>query len=387
MQALTPYAAKADFRHDKLVVELLRICIGSVSTAMPNLPDEDYQELLLHYRDAIGERTVHDRVSNAKIMLDQHLGGFRHLYSNVLGTCLMSQLDKLQGREAAWPTMDNEAPGLVPDSVIERRMAIDEVTRLISLDAEEGVAIFDSLLCHVLGRKSTTLRENPLRPAVFFHAIGVCWARASGSNEHELVIIRKFGSLMAKPIAQAYPAMTKALRAGLSLPKPPSANMLMRKESSNGSTYERLANKELTAVVTPTVHATSAKPQLAALKALQWVSRHFDTVLTDQAICSSLRLAIAGLQMPVLKLLLNDIALIDRPPGPLQLLVQDLSDAKAWRRIAHRGDQANAIEMHLAVIQELLNREQSNSARSSLMVEHLRKQLMLLVVEPEMQAA
>ncbi len=387
MQVLKPYSAKADFRHDKLVVELLRICINSVSSAIPSLPDDEYQELLLHYRDAIGERTVHDRVSNAKLTLDQHLSGFKHLYSNVLGTCLMSQLDKLQGREAAWPTIDSEAPGLVPDIVIERRMAIDVVTRLIAVDAEEGVSTFDTLLCHVLGRRSSTLRENPLRPAVFFHAIGVCWVRASGSDTHELLIIRKFGGLLANTIAKAYPMMSAVLRTGLDAQKPPASSPFLRKEGSTGATYERLANQELRAQTTAALPLSTAKPLLPAIAAVHWVSRHFDPVLTDTDINANLRLAIGALQMPLLTLLLSDISQLDRPSGALQLLVKTLGDIKAWRRITRHAEQVQVVEMHLSVIQELLKREQTDSARTALMIDHLRKQLNQLLREPEMHAA
>jgi Protein of unknown function (DUF1631) len=227
-----------NFRDDPLIVALLRKAITTVAHALPDLPAALFQELLQSYRDAAGERS-HAVFSPAKTELDQHIAKFRSQYALVLSSYLSSQMDRIQGREAAWPLLDADAPGLVPDSAIERRLVIESLIKVVDVEAEEGVQMFDALLCEALGRESTVLRDNPLRPAAFFHAIGLNWSRASGLERDELLVLRSYGPILGPRIAKIYPEMTAILRTGLNRPKPNSALPWARGVQAGEAMYGR----------------------------------------------------------------------------------------------------------------------------------------------------
>ncbi len=406
------YAVSADFRDDPILVAILRKAISVVGFAVPEFDDATLELLIASYRESKGERGYGAQFSPAKQELDAHSGKFRSQYSSVLGSCLYSQLDRLQGRESFWPSPDNDSPELVPDSVIERRLVIDELTRLIDVDADEGVKTFDVLVCKALGRESTTLRDNPLRPAVFFHALGLCWTRSSEDTRDEMLVLRKFGPVIAPRIASVYPMMTAILRDGLGIPKPNSSALLKRRSEADGKLYGRVNEDKLAqaeAALGEAIDETSghlannpsaglapalSKPKSvnAAASAMEQIQSALDLIiimfensLNDDRLPMTVRMAIARMQLPFTKTALAEPTSLATANHPLRKLMRDLMNPIGWDRLAGGPEVLEAIVMHIGVISELLKRERKDPARDALLYEHLRSQFLALRSTPAPQ--
>ncbi len=407
------HSVAADFRDDPILVALLRKAISAVGFALPEFDDTTHESLLTSYRESKGERGYNAQFSMAKQELDAHSSKFRSQYASVLGACLYSQLDRLQGRESFWPAPDNDSPELVPDSVIERRLVIDELTRLIDIDADEGVKTFDVLVCKALGRQSTTIRENPLRPAVFFHALGLCWTRASGDARDELLILRKFGPQIAQRVVSVYPIMTGILRKGMGVEKPNSSALLKRRGEGEGKLYGRLNEDKLAQAEAALAQAfedsenpaggrapgefstqagkgSQSSKRAAALDtsmaqiqtALDHIVAMFESALSDDRLPITVRMAIARMQIPFAKTALADPASLATPDHPLRRLMRDLMNPTGWNRLAGGPEVMEAIVMHIGVIAELLKRERKDPTRDALLYEHLRSQFLALRSTP-----
>jgi Protein of unknown function (DUF1631) len=407
------HSVAADFRDDPILVALLRKAISAVGFALPEFDDPTLESLMTSYRESKGERGYNAQFSMAKQELDAHSSKFRSQYASVLGACLYSQLDRLQGRESFWPAPDNDSPELVPDSVIERRLVIDELTRLVDLDADEGVKTFDVLVCKALGRQSTTIRENPLRPAVFFHALGLCWTRASGDARDELLILRKFGPQIAQRVASVYPVMTAILRTGLGVAKPNSSTLLKRRSDGDGKLYGRLNEDKLAQAEAaleaafdesdggarnsssnstqdfskpPANSRSRAQVADASMAQIQTALDHmgvmFENALSDERLPMIVRLALARMQLPFAKTALADPASLATADHPLRRLMRDLMNPTGWNRLAGGPEVLEAIVMHIGVIAELLKRERKDPTRDALLYEHLRSQFLALRSAP-----
>lgn len=402
------HIVRDNFRDDPTLVKMLRAAIGGVAMGLPSFDDGVQQRMLAKYREATGERGTSAMYSAAALQLDKHAKALRQTFAAVLGSCLYSQLDRIQGREAAWPMPDGDGPELVPDSVINRRMVIDNLTRRIDLDADEGFRRFDVLLATALGRKEFGLRDNPLRPAVFFHAIGLSWMRVEGLQEQAL--IESFGEQLLPRVINVYPAMCAVLRDGLGIERVVPNQLLtqVRTGADGESPYTRLAQPvegrrppparpeaggsagaaEAAAPIGQTGAAAPGpvqQPPLAAGSAdrpaavasadrpampppatgsvatgadqlwpLERVSRLFEPVFADETLPVDVRLSIARLQMPALVIAREEPGCLTDAAHPFRVLLADLADAGRWQQGAANGH-GDAMRLQLGVIVGLLN--------------------------------
>lgn len=399
VQAPTPSVA-ADFRDDPVIVALLRKAVAVVGAPLGDLDDASFDLLMESYRERNGERSATTSFSVGKYQLDAHVSKFRSSFTKVLVDCLQSQLDRLQGREAFWPVLDGDSPDLVPDAVIERRLAIDDLTRLIDNDAAEGVKTFDVLISQALGQPFKSLRDNPLRPAVFFHALGQCWTQASASDADELLILGRMGPSIAERVAKLYPQMTAILRQALGVPKP-SSMIMPTGDERDGPLYSRLRDAKLKPVIVaeqekescdpsrawPSVPATdqserSTVDQEKILRTLEQVTIFFDAALTDDRLPKDVRLVLARMQIPLAKTALSDPTVFSYSKHPLRCLLKDLLNPVVWQRCVGHTKSVAGLLMHLGVIVEMLKRERRDSARDAMLYEHLHTQFLGLISAP-----
>lgn len=407
------YVVRDNFRDDPTLMKMLRAAIGGVAMGLPSFEDAVQQRMLAKYREATGERGTSAMYSAAALQLDKHAKALRQTFAAVLGSCLYSQIDRIQGREAAWPMPEGDGPELVPDSVINRRMVIDNLTRRIDLDADEGFRRFDALLATAFGRTEFGLRNNPLRPAVFFHAIGLCWTRAEGLQEQAL--IESFGEQLLPRVINVYPAMCAVLRDGLGIERvvPNQLLMQVRTGADGESPYTRLAQPvegrrppparpdaggsvvaagaagataaghvgqgaaaapgpaQQTSVAAESVAGAAAVASASGpvapgritgsagtvtdqLWPLERVSRLFEPVFVDEALPVDVRLSIARLQMPALVIAREEPGCLTDAAHPFRVLLADLADAGRWQQGVANGH-GDAMRLQLGVIVGLLN--------------------------------
>ena len=381
------HVVAANFRDDPLVVTLLRHAIATVGAPLAELDNETHELLMHSYRERNGERISTAAYSVGKFQLDSHFAKFRSSFRKTLAACLQSQLDRFQGRESFWVTLDGDPPDLVPDTVIERRLAIDDLTRLIDIDASEGLRAFDGLLSQALGRPFKSIRDNPLRPAVFFHALGQCWAQASACSDDELLILGRIGPSLATRVASLYPQMTALLRSGLGVEKP-SGNIFPAGDGRDGPLYSRIreGKAKLVAVNDPSsrenvVTQSSLKDSIleSAYDTLEHVHRLFEDALLDNGLPRDVRLILARMQIPLAKAALFDPRLFSSPKHPLRNLLGDLMDSSHWTSSVRHGSDAQSLLTHLSMIAEMLKRERRDAQRDAMLYQHLHKQFLALV--------
>jgi hypothetical protein len=393
------HSVTEDFRDDPLIVSLLRKAVATVGSPLPELDNETFDAIMENYRERNGERSATAAFSVGKFQLDTHFSKFRSGFTKVLVTCLQSQLDRLQGREAFWPALESDSPDLVPDSVIERRLAIDNLSRLIDVDASEGVRTFDVLLGQALGRTFRTLRDNPLRPAIFFHALGQSWTQASGVDSDELIILGRIGPAIAERVASLYPQMTAILRQGLGVERP-SSNMMPTGSDLDGPLYSRLIDaksKAINAFDKETV-AAEGEPSQKDLPAklqdsapfglartfavLEQVNALIEPALMNDDLSKDVRLALARMQLPLLRTVLADPTVLTLADHPLRRLLKDLLNPKVWSRSMGNSKGMHGLLMHLGVIAEMLKRDRRDAERDAMLYEHLHTQFLGLISAP-----
>ncbi len=381
------HVVAANFRDDPLVVTLLRHPIATVGAPLAELDNETHELLMHSYRERNGERISTAAYSAGKFQLDSHFAKFRSSFRMTLAACLQSQLDRFQGRESFWVTVDGDSPDLVPDTVIERRLAIDDLTRLIDIDASEGLRVFDGLLSQALGRPFKSIRDNPLRPAVFFHALGQCWTQASACNDDELLILGRIGPSLATRVAALYPQMTAHLRKGLGVEKP-SDNIFPAGDDREGPLYSRMREGKVKLVEVndpPSRKHVATQPPLkdhpldGTHKTLGQVHRLFEDALLEKALPRDVRLILARMQIPVAKAALFDATLFSNPKHPLRSLLDDLMDPSLWTHSVRNSSDAQSLLTHLGVIVEMLKRERCDAQRDVLLYQHLHTQFLTLV--------
>ena len=436
-----PHRIAENFREDPLIVALLRKAITTVAHALPDLPATLFQDLLLSYREVAGERS-HAQFSVAKTELDQHIAKFRSQYALVLSSYLSSQMDRIQGREAAWPLLDADAPGLVPDAAIERRLVVEGLIKIVDVEAEEGVQMFDALLCEALGREPSVLRDNPLRPAAFFHAIGLNWSRASGVERDELLVLRGYGPILGPRIAKIYPEMTAILRTGLNRPKPnsslpwarglqageamyarrnePDQNLLRSLDDSHsdgrsdgnnnshsdgnndghgdgqnerrndhhnpghiGTNDDAPGQRRADTPASKQRHSDAPfSAAKSALSTIEIVASWFDAALADSAIPLEARLMLSRIQTACTKRAILDPSALRESDHPMRKMLRDLCDSRGWRKRSGGNDALDAIVMQMGVIRELLNRDRRDSQQDAALYDYLRGQFLALRSSP-----
>jgi len=306
-----PSAAPAD----PVLLRTLRMAIERTCRQLPEFDPALRKALLWRYREAEGPRatTVH---SKSKALLNQHMATFRSQYPRVLAACLQSQFHRLAGRMTPWPDPDGDPDAPQP----ERRAAIAGLCRRLPLAGPTGLEEFDRRLSLLLGREPAGARANPMRPAVYFHAVGLCWAHVSGSERDELEVILGFGRQLLPTVSAVYPDLIAQLPASL-------------------LAMEQLAPPpRLTVAEAPALPPPEDPPELLAAPAVPALVRVsidltqqlFETTLTNPALPAQARLLAAQLQLPALAAGLDDAGVFGDVSHPVSRLLDELRRPEHW---------------------------------------------------------
>lgn len=81
------------------------------------------------------------------------------------------------------------------DGPAPRAAAIASFARSFHADEADGLAELDRRIAHQLGRATLEPGANPLRPAVFLHAVGLCWRTVAGGARDEIDVMSASGAL------------------------------------------------------------------------------------------------------------------------------------------------------------------------------------------------
>lgn len=306
------------------LVRVLRAAIEHLGRRMPEVEPALRRTLLRRYRDAEGEHAA-TPYSRAKADLTEHLAAFRAQYPRVLAGCLQSQFHRMAGHPGAWPDPDGDADAPArPHAAL-----IHGLCRRVPLDGPGGLAEFDRRLCLLLGRAPAGVPANPVRPAVFFHAVGLCWARVAGTDRDELDVIRDYGRQLLPTVASIYPLMLAMLPATAS-PR-----------------LERLAPPAATPPAAPVpVHARTPASPLPAegvgeppavpaivMMTVDMVPQLFEPVLADDRLPVDVRFQTARLQLAALRAGLEDARVFSDLRHPARTLLDVIGDPGPWRTV------------------------------------------------------
>ena len=198
---------------DPVLTRVVRTALTHFGGQLPEAPATLREELTWAYRREFGEHGDSAYAVGPK-QAAEHLAALRTSYVKVLASVLNAQFAQLRGARGE-NARDAEEYALMSDGAIERRLAIDAALRGIETGGPAGTAMFDRLLCAVLGKEPAGIRANPMRPAVFFHALGLAWTKVSGRDRDELEVLRGYGPLLQPMVASLYGTLNKVLAEGL----------------------------------------------------------------------------------------------------------------------------------------------------------------------------
>ena len=311
------------------LVRVLRAAIEHLGRRMPEVEPALRRALLRRYRDAEGEHAT-TPYSRAKADLIEHLAAFRSQYPRVLAGCLQSQFHRLAGHPGAWPDPDGDADAPArPHAAL-----IHGLCRRVPLDGPGGLVEFDRRLCLLLGRTPAGVPANPVRPAVFFHAVGLCWARVAGTDRDELDVIRDYGRQLLPTVASIYPLMLAML--------PTTAPPRLTRLTAPAATEPRTPAPAdaLTPAPTPAaprpaegVGEPSAVPAIVMMT-VDMVPQLFEPVLADDRLPLDVRFQTARLQLAALRAGLEDARVFSDLRHPARVLLDAIGDPDPWRTVA-----------------------------------------------------
>jgi hypothetical protein len=307
-----PSAAPAD----PVLLRTLRMAIERTCRHLPEFDPALRKALLWRYREAEGPRaaTVH---SKSKALLNQHMATFRSQYPRVLAACLQSQFHRLAGRVTPWPDPDGDPDAPQP----ERRAAIAGLCRRLPLAGPAGLDEFDRRLSLLVGRAPAGVRANPMRPAVYFHAVGLCWAHVTGSERDELDVILGYGRSLLPAVMAVYPDLIAQL---------PAHRLAMEQVAPP----QRLPAAEAPALPPPEDPPEPAVPAMVRVS-IDLTQQLFETTLTDPGLPVPARLLAAQLQLPALAAGLDDARVFGDVSHPVRRLLDELARPEHWT--AERG--------------------------------------------------
>ena len=125
--------------------------------------------------------------SRAKTRLLANEAAFRSMLPRIVALGLNAEFQRLDGHPvAAVRPEDGPAP---------RAAAIASFARSFHADEADGLAELDRRIAHQLGRATLEPGANPLRPAVFLHAVGLCWRTVAGGARDEIDVMSAYGAL------------------------------------------------------------------------------------------------------------------------------------------------------------------------------------------------
>lgn len=294
------------------LVRALRTAIERCCRGLPDVDPALRKSLLRRYRDAEGERAA-TPFSRAKSDLIEHLAAFRSQYPRTLAACLQAQFHRLAGKPTPWPDPDGDPDAPQP----ERRTAIAGLCRRVPLDGATGLVEFDRRLNLLLGRASMGVRANPMRPAVFFHALGLCWSRVAGTDRDELEFIQGFGRLLLPAVLEVYPAVIAVLPAtplALERPSPP---------------VRALPAAGTTALPAPAADEPPAVPAMVRVS-IDLVQQMFEPVLAVPDLSDAARFQVSRLQLATLRAGLDDARVFADMTHPARRLLDAIAGTRRW---------------------------------------------------------
>lgn len=308
------------------LVRVLRAAIEHLCRRMPDVDPALRKALLRRYRDAEGERAG-TPFSRAKSDLIEHLAAFRSQYPRVLAACLQSQFHRLAGRPTPWPDPDGDPDAPQP----ERRTLIAGLCRHVPLDGPEGLIEFDRRLSLLIGRAPAGVRANPVRPAVFFHALGLCWSRIAGTDRDELDVIQGYGRQLLPAVGSVYPlllAMLPATQLALERPVPPQRALPVAGSVAQPAAASLPAPSHAAAAT-----ADGEPPAVSAivLVSVDLVQQMFEPVLANAGLPADVRLHVARLQLAALRAGLVDARVFSDLRHPARTLLDGVGRTEAWR--------------------------------------------------------
>jgi hypothetical protein len=180
----------------------LRSALGLVSRELPDFDASLRRQLIARYRarEGIAAATPGSR---AKALMLAHEAAFRSSLPRIVAVCLNAEFQRLRAGSAATPPP--EADGT------PRAAAIASLARQLPSAGPDGVGELDRRIARQLGVATLRADANPLRPAVFLHAVGVCWRTVSGSDEDELDVLGAYGTLWLPGLRRLLPALIAGL--------------------------------------------------------------------------------------------------------------------------------------------------------------------------------
>jgi len=296
---------------DPALLRTLRTAIERTCQRLPEFDPALRKALLARYREAEGPRAA-TAYATSKAQLTQHIAAFRSQYPRILAACLQSQLHRLAGRATPWPDPDGDPDAPAP----ARQAAIAGLCRRVPLSGPGGLQEFDRRLSLLLGREAAGVRANPIRPAVFFHALGLCWAQASGDGRDEIDVILGYGRRLLPAVMAVYPVLIDGLpaqRLAVQQAPPP-----------------RLPDAE--APPTPASRQQAPEPAVPAIVrvSIDLTQQLFETPLAQEALPAQARLMVARLQLPALAAGLDDARVFGDVGHPVRRLLDELARPEHW---------------------------------------------------------
>jgi len=351
--APTPTEPVAAPRVDPALTRTLRRAIEHTCLKLPDFDAPLRRSLVRSYREAEGARAA-TVWSTSKTALREHVETFRSRYPRALGACLQARLRRLRGADDA----DAIDAAVSSDA---RLGAIDGLARHLEVDGDLGLAEFDQRLSRLLGVPPAGWRSSPMSPSVFFDAIGRCWVQVSGSDRDEIEVIHGFGRLLLPSIASLYPELVALLPARhAAIPQADALRVALSAEGLSddaaqvGSTTARAITTEAITTETATAETITAETitaetitaetatadagtaradaaaASAARAALDHAERLFERTLRDPSLPTDARLLIARLQIPFLRMGLEDGGVLDDDAHPLRRMLADAGRSAAW---------------------------------------------------------
>ena len=187
----------------------LRRALELVSRELPEFDPVLRRLLVAGYRAAEGGAAVGPG-SRAKALALAHEAAFRSALPRTVAVCLNAEFGRLGGVGPAVPPPDADGTA--------RARTIAALARRVAVDGPHGLAELDRRVARQLGLEALDPADNPLRPGVFLHAVGLCWRTVSGSDRHESDVIGAYGALWLPALRRLLPALVAGLPAASGAP-------------------------------------------------------------------------------------------------------------------------------------------------------------------------
>jgi hypothetical protein len=233
--ATTP--AEPDRRATVVHPSLKRTLRTALELTARDLPEFDAgmrRMLVARYRVEEGSVAA-THASRAKSRVLANEAAFRSMLPRIVALGLNDAFQRLDGHPSRAIRPEDGSPA--------RAATIAAFARGFAADEPDGLAELERRLAHQLGRATLAPGDNPLRPAVFLHAVGACWRAVAGGDGDELAVMNAYGVLWRPALRRTIGALVAGLppapggRARGATPTPGSADV-----PPVGSTIERWAS-------------------------------------------------------------------------------------------------------------------------------------------------